>query len=465
MTPGGGRPADGVPRRAHRRGRRRGEPGPRHEPGCWASSGWGTGAGTVVVGVDAVRKELQAGKCWCVVVAEDASPRAVDKVVRLAAAKGVPLVTGPARRRDRRAAGKAAGDGGRRTGPRVGRRHGAAGARTLPDGGIEWSRRECTISRRSSASPLSSCSSMLKDMNIFVRSHMSALESDQVSAVRVRWEREKRKSAEEPAAKKGRRKAVKARARAGAGRGQAHQAPPHRGRSGPGRGPGPGGEGGRAGRARAGAPDRPSSRSRRRPRSLEERARALFKDLPAAPGGAGRRPSAADDAPRNRSPRSRVDAAAAAPPRAPRAPTRAPFIPPRIQRPPPRRRAGPSRSSAAAPRRAVPARRSGRPGAPAVPAQRRPAGPQPSDPTPRRAAAGRRARRASARRWIRMRCRRTSCKTLQGMKGRRGRKGAPRRRAVVPRASRPAGWPRSGSGRRPGSGSTSSSRCPSSPAR
>ena len=51
---------------------------------------------------------------------------------------------------------------------------------------------------------------MLKDMNIFVRSHMSALESDQVSAVRVRWEREKRRSAEEPAAKKGRRKAAKA---------------------------------------------------------------------------------------------------------------------------------------------------------------------------------------------------------------------------------------------------------------
>src|SRR5215210_1332749 len=51
---------------------------------------------------------------------------------------------------------------------------------------------------------------ILKDMNIFVRSHLSALESDQVSAVRVRWEREKRKSAEEPAAKKGRRKAVKA---------------------------------------------------------------------------------------------------------------------------------------------------------------------------------------------------------------------------------------------------------------
>ena len=49
----------------------------------------------VVVGVDAVRKELQAGKIWCVVVAEDASPRAREKVLRLAAAKGIPLVPGP----------------------------------------------------------------------------------------------------------------------------------------------------------------------------------------------------------------------------------------------------------------------------------------------------------------------------------------------------------------------------------
>ncbi len=53
---------------------------------------------------------------------------------------------------------------------------------------------------------------LLKDMNIFVRSHMSALEDGQVSAVRVRWEREKRKAAQadEPAPKKGRRKAAKA---------------------------------------------------------------------------------------------------------------------------------------------------------------------------------------------------------------------------------------------------------------
>src|ERR671938_1918815 len=57
--------------------------------------GLGYRGGRIVVGVDAVRKALQAGNCWCVVVAEDASPRAVEKVVRLATAKGVPLVPGP----------------------------------------------------------------------------------------------------------------------------------------------------------------------------------------------------------------------------------------------------------------------------------------------------------------------------------------------------------------------------------
>ncbi|HET7040868.1 MAG TPA: translation initiation factor IF-2 N-terminal domain-containing protein, partial [Gemmatimonadales bacterium] len=51
---------------------------------------------------------------------------------------------------------------------------------------------------------------LLKEMNIFVRTHMSALEPDQVAAVRVRWEREKRKPAVEEAPKKGRRKAAKA---------------------------------------------------------------------------------------------------------------------------------------------------------------------------------------------------------------------------------------------------------------
>lgn len=47
---------------------------------------------------------------------------------------------------------------------------------------------------------------LLKDMSIYVRSHMSALENDQVAAVRVRWEREKRKQSEAEAPKKTRRK-------------------------------------------------------------------------------------------------------------------------------------------------------------------------------------------------------------------------------------------------------------------
>jgi ribosomal protein L7Ae-like RNA K-turn-binding protein len=49
----------------------------------------------VVIGVDAVRAEVRAGRVACVVLASDASPRAVDKVVRLARAKGVPMVAGP----------------------------------------------------------------------------------------------------------------------------------------------------------------------------------------------------------------------------------------------------------------------------------------------------------------------------------------------------------------------------------
>jgi ribosomal protein L7Ae-like RNA K-turn-binding protein len=57
--------------------------------------GLGHRARRVAIGVDAVRAELQAEKLWCVVVASDASPRAVEKVVRLAAARGVPIVPGP----------------------------------------------------------------------------------------------------------------------------------------------------------------------------------------------------------------------------------------------------------------------------------------------------------------------------------------------------------------------------------
>lgn len=57
--------------------------------------GLGRRAGSLILGVDGVRRELQSGKLHCVVVAADASPRALEKVVRLAVGRGVPVVTGP----------------------------------------------------------------------------------------------------------------------------------------------------------------------------------------------------------------------------------------------------------------------------------------------------------------------------------------------------------------------------------
>lgn len=57
--------------------------------------GLGRRAGALVLGVDGVRRELQGGRVWCVVLASDASARAQEKVGRLAAARDVPVVTGP----------------------------------------------------------------------------------------------------------------------------------------------------------------------------------------------------------------------------------------------------------------------------------------------------------------------------------------------------------------------------------
>ncbi len=51
---------------------------------------------------------------------------------------------------------------------------------------------------------------LLREMDIFVRSHLSALEEDKVSRVRARWEREKRKEKQPTAAKGRRRTAAKA---------------------------------------------------------------------------------------------------------------------------------------------------------------------------------------------------------------------------------------------------------------
>jgi len=49
----------------------------------------------VVVGVDRVRAGLQTDQFACVVVASDVSERAKEKVVRLAAARKIPLLHGP----------------------------------------------------------------------------------------------------------------------------------------------------------------------------------------------------------------------------------------------------------------------------------------------------------------------------------------------------------------------------------
>ncbi len=58
--------------------------------------GLGLRSGGVIIGVEAVRRALQSGECRCLVVAGDASQRAREKTTRLAAAKGIPMVAGPA---------------------------------------------------------------------------------------------------------------------------------------------------------------------------------------------------------------------------------------------------------------------------------------------------------------------------------------------------------------------------------
>ena len=57
--------------------------------------GLGLRAGNVVVGVEGVRGGLQREEFWCVVLASDASERAVEKVVALARAKETAVVAGP----------------------------------------------------------------------------------------------------------------------------------------------------------------------------------------------------------------------------------------------------------------------------------------------------------------------------------------------------------------------------------
>jgi ribosomal protein L7Ae-like RNA K-turn-binding protein len=57
--------------------------------------GLGLRAGSVVIGVEGVRAGIRRGRCRLVVLARDASPRARQRLERLAAARGVPQVVGP----------------------------------------------------------------------------------------------------------------------------------------------------------------------------------------------------------------------------------------------------------------------------------------------------------------------------------------------------------------------------------
>ena len=209
---------------------------------------------------------------------------------------------------------------------------------------------------------------MLKDMNIFVRSHLSALESDQVSAVRVRWEREKRKSSEEPSAKKGRRKAAKAepvpvatelkpskRRRTAAEVAQVEAQV----------------QAEKAAEMAALELERPVIHEPEESvptQTLEERARALFKDLPPAPPEAEEPEVAIQEEPVNgAAPETPLFRPSPPPSSAPRAP----FIPPRVQRPAAAPNRGPkpvfSSSAPAAPSRPSSPQRPG--GAPARPGQ------------------------------------------------------------------------------------------------
>ena len=57
--------------------------------------GLGLRAGNVVVGVAGVRAGLQRGTLACVVLAQDAGQRTIEKVARLAEARSIPVLRGP----------------------------------------------------------------------------------------------------------------------------------------------------------------------------------------------------------------------------------------------------------------------------------------------------------------------------------------------------------------------------------
>jgi translation initiation factor IF-2 len=260
---------------------------------------------------------------------------------------------------------------------------------------------------------------ILKDMNIFVRSHLSALESDQVSAVRVRWEREKRRTAEEPTAKKGRRKAVKAEPAPAA----AEAKPTKRRRT-------------AAEVAQVEAqvqaekaaelaalelerPIIPEPEETVTAQSLEERARALFKDLPPAPAESDGEVLTEEEAGNGGAPDAAIFGATATP----ATPARAPFIPPRVQRPasPPSRGPKPVFSSSAPP--APPRPGPSRPGTPGRPGSERQAPVRTFGPDAEKGGGRKKGKKGKRSMVDQEAVHANILRTLQGMKGPAGRKG------------------------------------------
>jgi translation initiation factor IF-2 len=263
--------------------------------------------------------------------------------------------------------------------------------------------------------------SMLKDMNIFVRSHLSALESDQVSAVRVRWEREKRRSAEEPTTKKGRRKAAKAEPAPAA----AEAKPAKRRRT--------AAEvaqveaqvqAEKAAELAALELERPiiSEVEETAPaQTLEERARALFKDLPPAPPESEDGEVVTEEEPVNGGAPEAGAGRFASPPAIP---TRTPFIPPRIQRPAAAPTRGPkpvfsSSAPPAPPRTGAPAR----PGAPGRPGNDRAAPVRTFGPDAEKGGGRKKGKKGKRSSVDQEAVHANILRTLQGMKGPAGRKG------------------------------------------
>jgi translation initiation factor IF-2 len=261
--------------------------------------------------------------------------------------------------------------------------------------------------------------SMLKDMNIFVRSHLSALESDQVSAVRVRWEREKRRSAEEPAAKKGRRKAAKAEpapvsaeAKPAKRRRTAAEVAQVEAQV----------QAEKAAELAALELERPvihEAEEATPTQTLEERARALFKELPPALPEGDEGEIVTEEEP--------VNGGAPEPPvfrpAVPSGASRAPFIPPRVQRsaPPPTRGPKPVFSSSA-----PPAARPGapsRPGMPGRPGSDRAAPVRTFGPDAEKGGGRKKGKKGKRSSVDQEAVHANIMRTLQGMKGPAGRKG------------------------------------------